>query len=79
MKNFEELLKAELEKLSYEKHYGDDQLTKFELGARWLLSQLHLLVGDIDFPVYVKRGDYCAVCGSQEFFNDEWMEKEDED
>lgn len=43
MKNFEELLQKELDKLPYTKHlddgqYNDGQLAGFELGARWALS-----------------------------------------
>ena len=43
MKNFEELLQKELDKLPYTKHlddgqYNDGQITGFELGARWALS-----------------------------------------
>ena len=45
MKNFEELLQKELDKLPYTKHlddgqYNDGQLTGFESGARWALSLL---------------------------------------
>lgn len=43
MKNFEELLQKELDKLPYTKHlddgqYNDGQIAGFELGARWALS-----------------------------------------
>jgi len=43
MKNFEELLQKELDKLPYTKHlddgqYNDGQVVGFENGARWALS-----------------------------------------
>lgn len=43
MKNFEELLQIELDKLPYTKHlddgqYNDGQMAGFEIGARWALS-----------------------------------------
>lgn len=43
MKNFEELLQKELDKLPYTKHlddgqYNDGKIAGFELGARWALS-----------------------------------------
>ena len=43
MKNFEELLQKELDKLPYTKHlddgqYNDGKQAGFELGARWALS-----------------------------------------
>ena len=43
MKNFEELLQKELDKLPYTKHlddgqYNDGKIAGFELGARWVLS-----------------------------------------
>jgi hypothetical protein len=38
MKNFEELLQKELDKLPYTKHLDDRQIAGFELGARWALK-----------------------------------------
>ena len=35
------------------------------------------LLEDEHTPVYTKRGDYCAVCGCQEFWNDEWVSEEE--
>lgn len=82
MENFEELLVEELKKLPYTKHlddgqYNDGKLAGFELGARWAAKQFYVVLGTEDFPIYAKRGDYCAVCGSQEFWNNEWMEEDD--
>ena len=37
---------------------------------------MHLL-DDEYIPVYAKKGDYCAVCGCREFWNDEWMDEEE--
>lgn len=35
------------------------------------------LFDDEYIPVYAKKGDYCAVCGCREFWNDEWMDEEE--
>lgn len=37
---------------------------------------IHLL-DDEYIPIYTKKGDYCAVCGCNEFWNDEWMDEEE--
>lgn len=53
MKNFEDLLQKELEKLPYIKHlddgqYNDGRIEGFELGARWAKSKL-LVSGSLQF------------------------------
>lgn len=64
MKNFEELLQKELDKLPYTKHlddghYNDGQIAGFELGARWALS-LFAVSGsysyEIDFGTHCRAG-----------------------
>lgn len=82
MEYFEERLAEELKKLQYTKRLGNSQnnegtLSEFELGARWAAKQFYIVLGTEDFPVYAKRGDSCAVCGSQEFCNNEWLEEEE--
>lgn len=66
MKNFEELLQKELDKLPYTKHlddgqYNDGKLAGFELGARWALS-LFDVSGLVCIHPYFSVSKYSNSC-----------------
>lgn len=69
MKNFEELLQKELDKLPYTKHlddgqYNAGQIAGFELGARWLLGVISTVkcVNCNETVKGVSKGEFCPKC-----------------
>jgi hypothetical protein len=49
------------------------ELITAEQGLRWAheFKQLHLHAVSVSLPKYAEKGDYCAVCGNNEFWNDD--------